>query len=87
MRLELTRSISGGDVDVVAQKEIETVEVASGCGQMKPGLEHKTQLENEVGEKVYASTSALNSGRFKSSATLLKGTIMCFFVRASSVVY
>lgn len=51
MRLELTRSISGSDIDVVAQNEIETVEVSSRCGQMKPGLKHKKQTENEPNSK------------------------------------
>lgn len=49
--LELTRSISGGDIDVVAQNEIETVEVSSCCSQMKPGLKHKKQTEDEPNGK------------------------------------
>lgn len=40
---ELTRGISCSHINVVSQNEIETVEVASCCSQMKPGKQDATQ--------------------------------------------
>lgn len=51
IQLELTRSISGSDVDAVAQDEIETIEVPSRRGQMKPRWKHKKETESDTNDK------------------------------------